>query len=124
MDQNAGIQSPDSNIMKIDDVIKNEKIPSKYSLKKNRTTTNKINSYNNNNNNTDLLSGLLPNKTNNYVKDERKDSQKENKNDNYQRMKTDLTNHDKIINVSNNQKTKSNNNNNNTKVNEEINVDE
>ena len=35
IEQNIDIQKPDLNILKIDDVIKNEKIPSKYTFKKN-----------------------------------------------------------------------------------------
>ena len=35
LDENIDIQKPDTNIIKIDDIIKNEKIPSKYTFKKN-----------------------------------------------------------------------------------------
>ena len=34
LDENIDIQKPDTNIIKIDDIIKNEKIPSKYTFKK------------------------------------------------------------------------------------------
>ena len=50
IEQNKDIQKPDLNILKIDDVIKNEKLPSKYAFKKNnRNSSKQMNKYSENN---------------------------------------------------------------------------
>ena len=50
IEQNKDIQKPDINILKIDDVIKNEKLPSKYAFKKNnRNSSKQMNKFSENN---------------------------------------------------------------------------
>ena len=53
LSQDINIQKPDKNILKIEDVIKNEKIPQKFNFRKNKTSTQEVTktspSYHNNN---------------------------------------------------------------------------
>ena len=78
------IQKPDKNILKIDDIIKNEKIPQKYNFRKNRNSSEKKNNQITNN----LISNINNDKDN---------ALKEIKYQNYQRLKLNKnTNKDEI----------------------------
>ena len=57
INKNIDIQKPDKNILKIDDIIKNEKIPPKYNFRKNRNSSEK-------NNNQIIINNLISNKNN------------------------------------------------------------
>ena len=53
LNKDIDIQKPDKNILKIDDVIKNEKLPQKFNFRKNKTSTQEVaktSPLNNNNN--------------------------------------------------------------------------
>ena len=80
LDQDKDIQKPDKNIIKIDDIIKNGKIPSKYEFKKNKRNSssnkknqiifnNVINNYINNEDNNDNNNNInnINNNNNNYM---------------------------------------------------------
>ena len=53
LNQDINIKKPDKNILKIEDVIKNDKIPQKFNFRKNKTSTQEVTktspSYHNNN---------------------------------------------------------------------------
>ena len=70
------IQKPDKNILKIDDIIKNEKIPHKYNLRRNRNSSETKNNP--------LTNNLISNSNN-----EKDNFSKELKYSNYQRIKID-----------------------------------
>ena len=70
------IQKPDKNILKIDDIIKNEKIPHKYNLRRNRNSSETKNNP--------LTNNLISNSNN-----EKDNLSKELKYSNYQRIKID-----------------------------------
>ena len=107
IEQNKDIQKPDLNILKIDDVIKNEKLPSKYAFKKNnRNSSKQMNKYSENNLliNSDVdIGNNINNKNMNYSPKE------DSKSSFVYRLKTDLDksktphnnfdNSDKIINI-------------------------
>ena len=107
IEQNKDIQKPDLNILKIDDVIKNEKLPSKYAFKKNKRNSSKqMNKYSENNLliNSDVdIGNNINNKNMNYSPKE------DSKSSFVYRLKTDLDksktphnnfdNSDKIINI-------------------------
>ena len=57
LNKDIDIQKPDKNILKIDDIIKNEKIPPKYNFRKNRNSSEK-------NNNQIITNNLISNKNN------------------------------------------------------------
>ena len=76
MNQDINIQRPDKNVLKIDEVIKNEKIPQKYNFRKNRNSSEKKNNP--------LKNNLIPNNNNN----DKDTSSHELKFTNYQRIKT------------------------------------
>ena len=77
LNKDINIQKPDKNVLKIDDIIKNEKIPQKYNFRKNRNSSEKKNNP--------LKNNLIPNNNNNNDKD---NSSHELKFTNYQRIKT------------------------------------
>jgi kinesin family protein 2/24 len=107
IEQNKDIQKPDLNILKIDDVIKNEKLPSKYAFKKNnRNSSKQMNKFSENNLliNSDVdIGNNINNKNMNYSPKE------DSKSSFVYRLKTDLDksktahnnfdNSDKIINI-------------------------
>ena len=107
IEQNKDIQKPDMNILKIDDVIKNEKLPSKYAFKKNnRNSSKQMNKYSENNLliNSDVdIGNNINNKNMNYSPKE------DSKSSFVYRLKTDLDksktphnnfdNSEKIINI-------------------------
>ena len=107
IEQNKDIQKPDLNILKIDDVIKNEKLPSKYAFKKNnRNSSKQMNKYSENNLliNSDVdIGNNINNKNMNYSPKE------DSKSSFVYRLKTELDksktphnnfdNSDKIINI-------------------------
>jgi hypothetical protein len=107
IEQNKDIQKPDLNILKIDDVIKNEKLPSKYAFKKNnRNSSKQMNKFSENNLliNSDVdIGNNINNKNTNYSPKE------DSKSSFVYRLKTDLDksktaynnfdNSDKIINI-------------------------
>ena len=107
IEQNKDIQKPDINILKIDDVIKNEKLPSKYAFKKNnRNSSKQMNKFSENNLliNSDVeIGNNINNKNMNYSPKE------DSKSSFVYRLKTDLDksktahnnfdNSDKIINI-------------------------
>ena len=74
LNKDIDIQKPDKNILKIDDIIKNEKIPQKYNFRKNRNSSEKKNKR--------VANNLISNKNN-----EVDNSLKEIKYQNYQRVK-------------------------------------
>ncbi len=74
LNKDIDIQKPDKNILKIDDIIKNEKIPQKYNFRKNRNSSEKKNKR--------VTNNLISNKNN-----EVDNSLKEIKYQNYQRVK-------------------------------------
>ena len=76
LNKDIDIQKPDKNILKIDDIIKNEKIPQKYNFRKNRNSSEKKQ--------TQMANNLVSNINNN----EKQTSLKEIKYPNYQRMKS------------------------------------
>ncbi len=57
LNKDINIQKPDKNVLKIDDIIKNEKIPQKYNFRKNRNSSEKKNNP--------LKNNLIPNNNNN-----------------------------------------------------------
>ena len=57
LNKDIDIQKPDKNILKIDDIIKNEKIPPKYNFRKSRNSSDK-------NNNQIITNNLISNKNN------------------------------------------------------------
>ena len=71
IEQNIDIQKPDSNILKIDDVIKNEKIHSKYTFKKNNNKNLSKQKHKNSDNNllinSDIETGNNINSQNNII---------------------------------------------------------
>jgi hypothetical protein len=75
LNNDINIQKPDKNVLKIDDIIKNEKLPQKYNFRKNRNSSEKKNNP--------LKNNLISN--NNNDKD---NSTSEIKFTNYQRIKT------------------------------------
>ena len=77
LNKDIDIQKPDKNILKIDDIIKNEKIPQKYNFRKNRNSSEKKQ--------TQMANNLVSNINNN---NEKQTSLKEIKYPNYQRMKS------------------------------------
>ena len=107
IEQNKDIQKPDLNILKIDDVIKNEKLQSKYAFKKNnKNSSNQMNKFSENNLliNSDVdIGNNINNKNMNYSPKE------DSKSSFVYRLKTDLDksktahnnfdNSDKIINI-------------------------
>ena len=97
LNKDINIQKPDKNVLKIDDIIKNEKIPQKYNFRKNRNSSEKKNNP--------LKNNLIPNNNNNNDKD---NSSHELKFTNYQRIKTN----------------KIDDNNNNNKNNDDLNADD
>ena len=76
LNKDINIQKPDKNVLKIDDIIKNEKIPQKYNFRKNRNSSEKKNNP--------LKNNLIPNNNNN----DKDTSSHELKFTNYQRIKT------------------------------------
>ena len=76
LNKDIDIQKPDKNILKIDDIIKNEKIPQKYNFRKNRNSSEKKQIQ--------MANNLVSNINNN----EKQTSLKEIKYPNYQRMKS------------------------------------
>ena len=97
LNKDINIQKPDKNVLKIDDIIKNEKIPQKYNFRKNRNSSEKKNNP--------LKNNLIPNNNNNNDKD---NSSHELKFTNYQRIKTN----------------KIDDNNNNNKNNDDLSADD
>lgn len=97
LDMDKDIQKPDKNIMKIDDIIKNGKIPNKFEFKKNKrnssenkknqaTFNNIINNYiNNDADNNDINSNYIINKENGINNIEMR-----NNNDKYNNYKKSL----------------------------------
>ena len=78
LNKDINIQKPDKNVLKIDDIIKNEKIPQKYNFRKNRNSSEKKNNP--------LKNNLIPNNNNNN--NDKDNSSHELKFTNYQRIKT------------------------------------
>ena len=76
LNKDINIQKPDKNVLKIDDIIKNEKIPQKYNFRKNRNSSEKKNNP--------LKNNIIPNNNNN----DKDTSSHELKFTNYQRIKT------------------------------------
>ena len=60
LNKDINIQKPDKNVLKIDDIIKNEKIPQKYNFRKNRNSSEKKNNP--------LKNNLIPNNNKNNDK--------------------------------------------------------
>ena len=98
LNKDINIQKPDKNVLKIDDIIKNEKIPQKYNFRKNRNSSEKKNNP--------LKNNLIPNNNNNN--NDKDNSSHELKFTNYQRIKTN----------------KIDDNNNNNKNNDDLNADD
>ena len=74
LNKDIDIQKPDKNILKIDDIIKNEKIPQKYNFRKNRNSSEKKNNQ--------IINNLISN-----ISNEKENALKEIKYQNYQRVK-------------------------------------
>ena len=73
LNKDINIQKPDKNILKIDDIIKNEKIPQKYNFRKNRNSSEKKNNqlknnFKSNNNNNDKDNSSQEIKYTNYTR--------------------------------------------------------
>ena len=83
LNNDINIQKPDKNVLKIDDIIKNEKIPQKYNFRKNRNSSEKKNNS--------LKNNLISNNNNN----DKDNSSSEIKFTNYQRIKTSKVDNNK-----------------------------
>ena len=82
LNNDINIQKPDKNVLKIDDIIKNEKIPQKYNFRKNKNSSEKKNNP--------LKNNLISNNNSN----DKDNSSQEIKFTNYQRIKTNkIDNH-------------------------------
>ena len=85
LNKDIDIQNPDKNILKIDDIIKNEKIPQKYNFRKNRNSSEKKSNQ--------IINNLISN-----ISNEKENALKEIKYQNYQRVKVNKDiNKDEII---------------------------
>ena len=90
LNKDINVQKPDKNILKIDDIIKNEKIPQKYNFRKNRNSSEKKNNP--------LKNNLISNNNNN----DKDNSSQEIKYTNYTRIRTGKNDNINNININNN----------------------
>ena len=85
LNKDIDIQKPDKNILKIDDIIKNEKIPQKYNFRKNKNSSEKRQNQ--------MANNLISN-----INNEKQNSLKEIKSSNYQRIKSNKS-ENKYLNI-------------------------
>ncbi len=90
LNKDINVQKPDKNILKIDDIIKNEKIPQKYNFRKNRNSSEKKNNP--------LKNNLISNNNNN----DKDNSSQEIKYTNYTRIRTGKNDNINNININKN----------------------
>ena len=90
LNKDINVQKPDKNILKIDDIIKNEKIPQKYNLRKKRNSSEKKNNP--------LKNNLISNNNNN----DKDNSSQEIKYTNYTRIRTGKNDNINNININKN----------------------
>ena len=90
LNKDINVQKPDKNILKIDDIIKNEKIPQKYNFRKNRNSSEKKNNP--------LKNNLISNNNNN----DKDNSSQEIKYTNYTRIITGKNDNINNININKN----------------------